>query len=944
MPTLTYDGQSFSWNGRRLWLVGVNLEYALLARERWHDAIASLRQMGFNTIRASVPWCLHEVRRGRFDFAGGLDLAAFARECRAQGMHLVLRIGPVVGEPFDGGGLPAWLASEPGAKPRQVNDVYLRRVSELFRAIAEQVAPLQATMSQSGGAFAGSLAGDGGPLVAVQVEHAWTCGNETAGASYFAELLRFARECGFTVPVLTANGLWVSAEGCIEVWEGWNDLFAHLRQLQSVQAGAPRLVEIREEAARAAGMGAAMPSNGSKRGGKSGKSVISEPHWSIGMDFLSRMGQILAAGGQPILPGVQRTDRSNAVPALLDAGGRPDPALRSLRRMVSFANHFGHVYADADATAQTTVQAPDALQPGGFSVVVVEGRAGRVNFVFRGPDGAQGERHDATTLITKEGGRLQVELGDAPVGWYLFDVSLHGRATLDWCNVSPFALIDRSILVLQGPAGARCALSIDGGELTFTLPEEGAGAKPVVLQHQGMVIVGCNQTQIDATVVEGRALVVGAERVLADGAVELASGFSQAVRVSRDGKVSVIGTTRAPRKPALKALEGWLTAGCDEYTHGTSDRFATLHAPASLAGCGAYDGWGWYRLQWKNGKGDVLLPGAAGLMHGWLDGKPMGVLSERAMPLKISAGQHSLAALVKQGGRSAAAASAGEATGLSRPMHVVNPLSMKASVVEAPTLDPFKASEFIQGYAPGRAMAAHAAKFVFQQRGKEPIVLDAPGEAVHALVVLNGKPHRVIDWTGAIGDALVLDMAVKATPKTPARHGLQAGANELLLIPFHAERAQVERLAKGVRMFASVQVLDAGEAKWSFAKWQPPAVGSRDWSPVKSAKTVKAGEPRWFMACFEGPKGSGEAGARAVGGKGTAAKGTTPTETDAPIELLCTGLGRGHVFVNGELVGGYDLPAGRDTVTLPAERLGESNTLVIFDAEGQMPVDVRIRR
>ncbi len=939
MPTLTYDGQSFSWNGRRLWLVGVNLEYALLARERWHDAIASLRQMGFNTIRASVPWCMHEARRGKFDFANGLDLSAFARECRAQGMHLLLRIGPVAGEPFDGGGLPAWLASEPGVKPRQVNDVYLKRVSELFRAIAEQVAPLQATMTQSGGAFAGSLASDGGPLVAVQIEHAWTCGNETAGAAYFAELLRFARECGFTVPVLTANGLWVSAEGCVEVWEGWNDLFAHLRQLQNVQPDAPRLVEIREEAARAAGMGATP----AKKTSRHATAVRAQPGWSIGMDFLSRMGQILAAGGQPILPGVQRTDRSNAVPALLDASGRPDPALRSLRRMVSFANHFGHVYADADATAQTTVQAPDALQPGGFSVVVVEGKAGRVNFVFRGPDAHQGERHDSTTLITREGGRLHVELGDAPVGWYLFGVSLHGRATLDWCNTSPFALIDRSILVLQGPAGARCALSIDGGELSFTLPEDAAGARPVVLQHQGMVIVGCNQRQVDATVVEGRSLVVGVERVLADGAVELAPGFTQAVRVARDGKVSVIGATRAPRKPAVKALEGWLTAGCQEYTQGTSDRFATLHAPASLAGCGAYDGWGWYRLQWKNGKGDVLLPGAAGLMHGWLDGKPMGLLSERTMPLKISAGQHALSALVRQGGRTAAAASAGQCTGLSRPMHVVQPLSMKTSVVEAPTLDPFKASEFIQGYAPGRAMSAHAVKVACQQRGKEPIVLDAPGEAVHALVVLNGKPHAVIDWSGAIGDALVLDMAVKATPKTPARHGLQSGANELLLIPFHGERAQVERMAKSVRAFASVQVLDASEAKWSFAKWQPPTAGSAEWTPLKSVRTAKAGEPRWFLACFEGPKDASKSGGKGGAKAGEPASGASAS-SDAPVELLCDGLSRGHVFVNGELVGGYDLPAGRDTVTLPAERLGESNTLVIFDAEGLVPGEVRVSR
>jgi hypothetical protein len=209
--------------------------------------------------------------------------------------------------------------------------------------------------------------------------------------------------------------------------------------------------------------------------------------------------------------------------------------------------------------------------------------------------------------------------------------------------------------------------------------------------------------------------------------------------------------------------------------------------------------------------------------------------------------------------------------------------------------------------------------------------------------VLNGKPHTVVDWRGAIGDALVLDMAVKATPKTPARHGLQPGANELLLVPFHAERAKVERLAKGVRAFASVQVLDAGEAKWSFAKWRPPATGARDWSPLKASKAAKAGEPRWFMACFEGPKDASKMGGK-VGAKAGESAPSASASSDAPVELLCDGLSRGHVFVNGELVGGYDLPAGRDTVTLPAERLGESNTLVIFDAEGLVPGQVRVRR
>ena len=916
MPTLTYDSQSFTWNGKRLWLVGVNLEYALLAPERWKQAIASLKQMGFNTIRASVPWCVHEVRRGRFNFSGALDVAAFGRECRAQGMHLVLRIGPVVGEPFDGGGLPAWLVSEPDVKPRQVNEPYLRRVSALYRAIAEQVAPLQATQAQAGkdAGFGGARAADGGPLLAVQIEHGWTCGNEAVGAAYHAELLRFARECGFTVPVLTNNGLWISTEGCVEVWEGWDNLFMHLRQLQAVQPDAPRMVEIREEAARAAGATAGLD----KRSGG----------WTIGMDFLSRMGQILAAGGQPILPGVQRTDRSNAVPALLDAGGRPNPALRSLRRMVSFANHFGHVYADADASLQTTVQAPDALRPGGFSVIVVEGNAGRVNFVFRGPDTAKGERFDETSLVTSEGARLQVQLGDAPVGWYLFDVSLHGKTTLDWCNLSPFALIDRSMLVLQGPAGAEGALSIDGAELQFKLPDARAGAKPFVAMHQGMVIVGCNQQQIDTTVVEAKGLVVGAERMLHDGGVELAAGITQAWRVGSDGSLKSLAAPKTVRKASTHTLQDWQRAPNEEFITGRSDRFSTLNGPASLGACGAYEGWGWYRVQWKAGKSAVMLPGAAGFMHLWLDGKPIGALHEQRMPLQVAAGAHTLTVLARQGGQSSSAASMGVTAGMPAAPHLVEPLACKASVVETSLCDPFKATAFIPGYSPGQPMSSHAVKMVVQQRRKEPIILDAPGEVVHALVVLNGRPHAVIDWRGEPAECLVLHMATREAPKV----GLQQGSNEVLVIPFDAERARVDRLAKAMRTHISVQALEGTAASWAFARWAPPSHGGNAWVALngkvraaakgngKTGVSADGKAPLWFSTAFE-----------------------RDGKVDGPLELLCNGLSRGHVFVNDELVGAYDTADGREVVELPSERLSARNTITIFDLEGRVPAGVKVR-
>jgi hypothetical protein len=312
-----------------------------------------------------------------------------------------------------------------------------------------------------------------------------------------------------------------------------------------------------------------------------------------------------------------------------------------------------------------------------------------------------------------------VQLGDAPVGWYLFDVSLHGKSTLDWCNLSPFALIDRSVLVLQGPAGAEGALSIDGAELEFTLPDAKAGAKPFVAMHQGMVIVGCNQHQIDTTVVEAHALVVGAERVLHDGSVELAAGITQAWRVHSDGTLKAAVVPKQTRKPAVQSLNAWQSAPNREFVTGQSDRFATLSGPASLGTCGAYEGWGWYRVQWKGGKSTLMLPGAAGFMQLWLDGKPLGTLQSQRLPLQVAAGAHTLTVLARQGGQSATSASAGVASGLPLAPHVVEPIACKTSVVDTSLCDPFKASAFIAGRG-RRGLPVRAAPPARRTRLKPP--------------------------------------------------------------------------------------------------------------------------------------------------------------------------------------------------------------------------------
>jgi hypothetical protein len=171
-------------------------------------------------------------------------------------------------------------------------------------------------------------------------------------------------------------------------------------------------------------------------------------------------------------------------------------------------------------------------------------------------------------------------------------------------------------------------------------------------------------------------------------------------------------------------------------------------------------------------------------------------------------------------------------------------------------------------------------------------------------------------------------MATREAPKV----GLQQGANEVLVIPFDAQRTQVDRLAKAMRTHISVQALEGKAASWAFARWAPPSHGGNAWVAMngkvpaatrgngKATLSTDGKAPLWFSTAFE------------RNGK-----------IDGPVELLCSGLSRGHVFVNDELVGAYDTADGREVVELPSERLAARNSITIFDLEGRAPAGVKVR-
>ena len=168
MPSITTDRQSFMIDGRRVWLVAGTIPYARLPRDLWASRIRAARDAGLNCIETPVIWGLHETRSGAFDFEGDLDLGAYIDLIGEAGMYAIVRLGPYVGPGWDLGGIPAWLAPEAAGKLRSSAPEFLGPCARYISAVCAQIKDKQISVSRRGKT---------GPILLVQNEHHWFCGD-----------------------------------------------------------------------------------------------------------------------------------------------------------------------------------------------------------------------------------------------------------------------------------------------------------------------------------------------------------------------------------------------------------------------------------------------------------------------------------------------------------------------------------------------------------------------------------------------------------------------------------------------------------------------------------------------------------------------------------------------------------------------------------------------
>lgn len=955
MASITYDGQSFMIDGRRVFLVSGTIEYARLPRASWGERIRLARHAGLNTITTSVVWSRHESRPGQYDFTGENDLRHFLSLVKQAGMFAVLRVGPYVGQGFDLGGLPPWLLGQNNIALRTANSVFLESCSRFFGQLAKQVKDLQRTAVGSDGRDTG------GPIILIQNESQWTCGHETLAHGYLGELNRYLRESGFDVPAINANNLWQGVEGEIDCWTGSGGLLSSLRQLSVVRGSQPRMVaEYRGGERTYWGGPAAKPLEGAAL--QRGLCEILAASGQFNLEpFAAGMNGGFSAGRLPGEPAAFATTREDAG-AVLSETGKPKPAFEALRRVALFASRFSRLFSHLDPKRQTVCLAPDARHDGGGHVVLhASGAQGSVVFVFAPADGKAGP--GPVRLMLPDGSLMPVYLGSQPVTWVVLDSRLVGRAQLDYCNLAPIAMAGR-VLLLAGPAGTPAQLSINGADIQATVP--GKGDEPVVIDHEGVVVTIVADESLPEIYVGDEAIFMGVDGLSIDGLPMVPAWGTTFRRISGEGDETKVVAEQQPKRPVDKSipkaapaprgkvkpkkgrplpapapvvelpplgpnaavaphrkggskvtLGAWMCAGLDEYCDGTGPRFASTAGPADLNVMGAPYGYGWYRIKLKSGsarKVAVAAPHAGDRLSFYVNGEHQGVLgvgpgAGPEVALKLGKGEQTVVVLAENFGRFSGGLNLSEGKGLfghlweSHPARVARPTLQRGAPIDLLTV-----RAPLWETHPGDVTDPQRLTWVLPHHRREGVLIRLDPKGHRGVLVVNDTPTRCFDASGPLSFYF-------------EEKELSRGNNTFqLAITSSMEDAQKD-LAESVEIIECIDSLTA-KAEWSFAKWERPMAGAFGPEPKRTT-----GVPRWHRTTFKGPEHPGD------------------------LHLEAAGLSKGQIYLNGHHLGRYFTATAAGKAVgpqtdfwLPAAFIhaGRENELVIFDEHGHGPGKVRV--
>lgn len=131
-------GESGIYLGEKfLPLISGSVQYFRLEREKWGEILDKVKELGFSIIETYIPWSVHEIEKGKFDFGEinkNYDITHFLSLCHEKNLYLLIRPGPHINAELTYFGYPKRIFSNEDLLSRDANGalVYLPTPPRMF--------------------------------------------------------------------------------------------------------------------------------------------------------------------------------------------------------------------------------------------------------------------------------------------------------------------------------------------------------------------------------------------------------------------------------------------------------------------------------------------------------------------------------------------------------------------------------------------------------------------------------------------------------------------------------------------------------------------------------------------------------------------------------------------------------------------------------------------
>jgi beta-galactosidase GanA len=203
--SVTFDQYSLKVDGNRVFVwSGEFHPFRLPSPDLWRDVLEKMKAEGYDAVSFYFDWGYHSPKSGVYDFSGVRDMDKALDIADQVGLYVIARPGPYINAETDGGGFPAWLATQPGRARTDAPD-YLAAVDQWMGAIDKVIARHQVTNGT-------------GSVILYQIENE-LASTGTAQRNYLQHLYDKVRADGVTVPIFHndkgRNGFWVPASSTV---------------------------------------------------------------------------------------------------------------------------------------------------------------------------------------------------------------------------------------------------------------------------------------------------------------------------------------------------------------------------------------------------------------------------------------------------------------------------------------------------------------------------------------------------------------------------------------------------------------------------------------------------------------------------------------------------------------------------------------------------------